>query len=71
MNYFSPLEVLPQRDSKSPWNGKFHIVAIVVDLHIHMIVATNEKETANVLYVMILTRLDITYIVNCIIKFVK
>jgi len=43
----------------SLWNGKFHIVATIVDLYTHMIVSTNENEIANVPYVMILTHLDI------------
>jgi len=68
MNYFSPLEVLHQGDSKLLWNGKFHIVAIALNIHTHMIVATNENETANVPYVMTLTRLDIAYVVSCMIK---
>jgi uncharacterized membrane protein len=68
MNYFSPLEVLHQRDSKLLWNGKLHIVAIALNLHTHMIVATNENETANVPYVMTLTCLDIAYVVSCMIK---
>jgi len=71
MNYFSPLEVLHQRDLKSLWNGKFHIMATTVDRYTHMIVATNENEIANVPYVMILTRLDIVYVVNCKIRFAK
>jgi hypothetical protein len=50
MNYFSPLKVLHQRDSKLLWNGKFHIVATSLNLHTHMIVATNENEIANVPY---------------------
>ncbi len=68
--FFPPLEVLHQRDSKLLWNGKFHIVAIALNLHIHMIVATNENETANVPYVMTLTRLDIAYVVSCTIKMI-
>ncbi len=63
--------MLHQKDSKSLWNGKFHIVAIAEDFQTHMIVARDENEIANVPYVMILTRLDIAYVVNCIIKFAK